>query len=133
MERNRKWTLPGLILICLLAMALFFVGVSRIMKSSGAYTGAIVIAQKDALVISILGEPAREGFFVTGTVNTSGPTGEARLSAPINGPKGEATLHIVAHKEAGQWQFERLVLEEEATGQFHEIAIHHDRDIQSAK
>ena len=114
-------------------MALFFGWIAKIIKSSGAYTGAVAIAQNYPFVISILGEPVSEGFLVTGNINASGPTGQARLSAPISGPKGDATLHIVADKEAGQWQFDRLVLEVEATGKFFEITSHHDQDVQAAK
>jgi predicted membrane-bound dolichyl-phosphate-mannose-protein mannosyltransferase len=61
-ERNWKWTVPSLVLVSLLVMALFFGGIAKIIKSSGAYTGAVAIAQSDPLVISILGEPVCEVF-----------------------------------------------------------------------
>ena len=77
-------------------------------KESEAYTEAIAIAQQDPRVIEVLGEPIEPGFFLSGSVNFSGSTGEADIQIPLSGPKGSATLYVVAHRSAGEWEFERL-------------------------
>lgn len=120
-ERNWKWAVPVLVLIIVAMIGLFIVGVMKLLKSSEAYSGAIAIAQSDSTVIAALGEPVQEGFFLTGNISTSGPSGRANLSAPLSGPKGEGTLHIRATKQDGQWKFDRLVLEVEDTDKFLEL------------
>lgn len=55
-----------------------------------------------------LGEPVKRGFLMSGSIETSGPSGRADISIPISGPRGKATLYAVARKSAGLWKFDTL-------------------------
>ncbi len=119
--RNWKWLVP---LGCLGSLALFAAFIVAIgclvfgmMKSSGAYQGAVAKARAHPLVQQAIGTPIEEGMFVTGNINVSGSSGEADLSIPISGPDGQATIQVVAARAAGQWTFSTLVVEIKNTEQ----------------
>jgi TPR repeat protein len=81
------------------------------MRHSGAYQDAMRELRKDPAAREALGEPIADGWFPTGSISVSGPSGEARLAIPVGGPKGKGTLHVEAVKRAGQWQAQLLELE----------------------
>lgn len=119
--RNWKWFVP---VGCLSMLVLFVGSIAAIMtfafgmmKSSDAYGMAMARALASAEVREVLGEPIEAGFMVSGQVNVSGPKGEANISIPLSGPGGSGTLYVVAEKSAGQWTFEQLVLEVDASGE----------------
>ena len=87
------------------------------MKSSDAYKMALTRAKADPRVVSALGSPITDGFFVLGKTNVNGTSGNADLTVPISGPKGKGTIYFVATKFAGQWTFSKLMVEIAATGQ----------------
>lgn len=116
-SRNRSWALPtGGCCGCLVAIVLGFVGLTvggglavfSGIKSSAAYTESVALARADPRVVELLGEPIETGFFMSGSINLSGSSGEADMAIPLTGPKGEATLYAVATKVAGEWRFEVL-------------------------
>jgi hypothetical protein len=78
------------------------------MKSNDAYKQAMARASHNPQVVEALGEPVKAGFFVSGSVNVSGPSGSADLSIPVSGPLGKGTLFVVAEKSAGLWQFSTM-------------------------
>jgi len=80
------------------------------MRASGAYQEAVRELRKHPAAREALGEPMEEGWFVNGSVNVSGPAGEAKLAIPVNGPKGQGTLYVEAVKRAGQWEMSLLQL-----------------------
>jgi hypothetical protein len=117
-RRNARWLVP----LIVLASALLFVGlcvlcvefvsfVMGMMKSCDAYKEGLARAKEHPAVQAALGTPIKDGFFVTGSMRTSGSSGEADLAIPISGPKGKATLYILASKSAGQWSFSTLSVE----------------------
>jgi cytochrome oxidase complex assembly protein 1 len=87
------------------------------MKSSDAYKTALTKAKSDPRVVSALGSPIADGWFVGGKTNVSGTSGQADMTVPISGPKGKGTLYFVATKFAGQWSFSKLMVEIGSTGQ----------------
>lgn len=87
------------------------------LKSSDAYKGALEKAKADPRVVSALGSPITDGFFVGGKTNVSGTSGQADMTVPISGPKGKGTLYFVASKFAGKWTFSKVMVEIEKTGQ----------------
>jgi hypothetical protein len=87
------------------------------MKSSDAYKSALAKTQADPRVVSALGSPITDGFFVSGKTNVNGTSGEADMTVPISGPKGKGTLYFVASKFAGQWTFSKLMVEIGKTGE----------------
>ncbi len=105
----------GAVLTLIAVMVLVFSVVIGFMKSSDAYTGAVARARSAPAVISALGTPLQEGWFVTGNIHVSGPTGLAELAIPVSGPKGEATIYVDATKHVGAWQFDHLIVELEST------------------
>jgi hypothetical protein len=113
--RNWTWVVP---IGCLGTMVLFAGAiwalvsfVFGVMKTSGAYQDAVAQAQSSAAVKQVLGEPIREGTFITGNIEVNGPSGHASLAIPLSGPKGRGTLFVEASKAAGQWTFSTLALE----------------------
>ena len=114
-SRNWKWVVPcG----CLVLVALAAAGVGGFvwifktaMTSSDAYRLAVERATRDAEVVEALGEPVEPGWFVSGSVEVTGPSGTADIAVPMRGSRANGTLFVVAGKSAGEWTFERLELE----------------------
>ncbi|WP_018248808.1 cytochrome c oxidase assembly factor Coa1 family protein [Orenia marismortui] len=61
--------------------------------------------------ISYLGNNIEKGFWVTGSVSTTGSSGEANVSFPVKGEQGAGKVYMIAKKEMGIWEIKRLVLE----------------------
>ena len=80
-------------------------------RSSDAYQQAMAKANASPEVVVRLGQPIKPGWMVSGSINVSGPTGDADLAIPVSGPKGKGTIYAVAKKSAGQWTFSRLEVE----------------------
>ena len=106
-------------MLLLLACFVFFIIsiVFGAMKSSDAYKEALTKAKADPRVVSALGSPIADGWFVSGQTNVSGSSGRSDMKVPISGPKGKGTIYFVATKFAGQWTFSKLMVEIGATGQ----------------
>jgi len=127
--RNWKWFVPvvclsGLALIGgFVALVMFFV--FGMMKSSDAYQQALAKAKADPAVIRALGNPIREGFFVTGSINVSGASGDADLAIPIAGAKGKGTIYVEARRSAGQWSFSQLAVQVDQTDERIELLDEH--------
>lgn len=80
-------------------------------KSSPVYTQAIKAAQSDSRVTQALGEPVQPGWYVTGTIEEQGISGDATLTIPISGPRKGGTLFASARKQNGVWQFYTLAVQ----------------------
>jgi hypothetical protein len=120
-SRNWKWVVPT---GCLTVVALFLTFMALIvavlfgaMKSTDVYKTAIAKAKADPGVIEALGSPVEEGMFLSGSTNVTPASGDADLSIPLSGPKGKGKLFVVAHKSAGQWTYQTLVVEIAKTGE----------------
>jgi hypothetical protein len=120
-SRNWKWFVPSgcLTLLLLLACFVFFIIsiVFGAMKSSDAYKEALSKTKADPRVVSALGSPITDGWFVKGQTNVSGTSGHTDMTVPISGPNGKGTIYFVASKFAGKWTFSKLMVEIEKTGQ----------------
>lgn len=122
-SRNWKWFVPvslvSLLVFGGVVIALIFTVVMGSIKSSVPYTRAMAQANTDPALVAELGTPIEAGWFVTGSISTSGSGSHADLSIPISGPKGSGTLHVVALKspfsaETGDWKI--TVLEAKVDG-----------------
>jgi hypothetical protein len=118
--RNWKWFVP---VGCLSMMLLFAAGIFLVMsfvfgliKSSDPYGQAMLRARASHAVIEAFGSPIKEGFFTSGSINETGPSGTAQLAIPISGPKGSGTIYLEAQESAGLWTFSKLEVEVEKTG-----------------
>ena len=118
-SRNWKWFVPT---GCLTIFALFAVFVCSIvvivfsaMKSTDVYKDSLAKAKANPAVIEALGEPIKDGIFVSGNTNVNGASGESNLAIPISGPKGKGTIYLKAEKSVGRWKYSELVVEIEKT------------------
>ncbi len=111
-SRNWKWFVPmgclTFIGIFVAVILLLFVVIFGAMRSSDVYKEAVSRARANPEVTEAMGAPLKEGFFVSGTTNVSGGTGDANLEISISGPKGSGKIYAVAEKAAGQWTYSRL-------------------------
>ena len=107
----------GLILLVVAFVGGIFLLVETSIKSSHAYTEAMTRAQQSPQVLEKIGQPLQPGWFISGSINTSGSSGNADFSIPLSGSKGKGTLYVVAKKSAGLWQFETLQVEVEGESQ----------------
>jgi len=107
---NWKWLLPiGCLGIIVLLVALG-VGVIAVvagsMKSSWAYSEGMNLAASNPEVLRELGPPVTAGWFMSGSISVSGPSGKADIAIPLRGANTDGTLYVVATKTAGKWSFE---------------------------
>lgn len=103
----------GLILAGVLFVGgIVFVAMSAI-KSSEVYQGALKVVQTHPAAVERLGEPIKDGWFVTGNIKVDAGGGHADFNLPVSGPKGSGTLHVRAVSPDSTWMYERLDL---ATG-----------------
>ncbi len=120
-SRNWKWFVPVAILTFLAVVAGFVFAIMSVvlgvLKSSDAYQYALSRARENPAITSALGSPIKDGFFPSGNINVSGPSGEAKLAIPISGPKGEGTIYLEARKSAGEWSYSVLLVRIEQTKQ----------------
>lgn len=118
-SRNWKWAVPvgclgGLVIFVsgiVLFVFLVYSGVTAAIRSSDAYQEGMARAQAHPELKAALGEPMESGFWVSGNINVSGPSGNANLSIPISGPKGSGTLYVVGTRSAGRWQYSTMEVE----------------------
>jgi hypothetical protein len=111
-NRNWKWLVPigclSSIIMLVGFVAVIITLVFGVMKSSDVYTQGLSRAQASPAVMQALGSPIQAGFFLSGTINVSGPSGNAEIAIPISGPKGRGTIYLVARRSAGEWSFSQL-------------------------
>ena len=121
-SRNWKWFVPtGCCLTPLLlggaVVAFLVVVIFGALKQTDVYKMAVARAKADPRVISALGAPIDEGWYLSGKTNVDGGSGDADLSIPISGPKGKGTIYATATKSAGEWNYSKLVVKIDSTGE----------------
>lgn len=108
-----KWVALGcgaFVLLGLLAAGGLALLVMGGMKRSEAFQHAMEAARASPEVEAALGEPVTSGWWLTGSFEVSGPTGEASMAIPVRGPEGRGTLYVEATKAAGRWSYTTLTL-----------------------
>jgi hypothetical protein len=60
------------------------------MKSTDVYKTAIARARASGAVTDALGSPLKEGWFLSGSTNANGSSGNADIAIPISGRKARA-------------------------------------------
>ena len=114
--RRRSWGkivalgCGALALIGVLVVVGILVMVTGAVKRSDVYRQAMQQAQESPAAVAALGEPIEAGWWVSGSVQTSGSAGTASLSIPVSGPRGEGKLMGEAVKTADTWGFTQLRL-----------------------
>lgn len=107
-QTQRKWAISGLILIFVI-LPLFIVSISSMLKGE-AYELSLSEIQSNIEITELIGSPIEPGFFVTGSVKISGPSGEASLQYSISGPKGTAEVLVHAYKKMGKWVIQEIIV-----------------------
>jgi len=118
-DRNWKWFVPlaclwGIAVVGAFCLVIVYFAFG-LMKTNDAYREALARAKASPAVIRALGAPVREGLFVSGSVQVSGPSGRAELAIPVSGPKGKGTIFVSARKSAGRWTFSTIQVEVDET------------------
>ena len=72
----------GLILLVAAFVGGIFLLVETSIKSSDAYTEAMKRAKQSPQVVEKIGQPLKAGWFMSGSINTSGSSGKADFSIP---------------------------------------------------
>lgn len=96
-----------------------FYGVVSAVKSSEPYQMAEKFAKIDPVIKGQIGEVTGFGFMPSGSVNTSGSSGDADLSVSVNGKNGSGTLLFRCTIRNGKWKVKSAIFVNEAGKRFH--------------
>lgn len=129
-KRNWKWFVP-VSLGCLLLfggaiIALIVTMVMGSVKSSVPYTRALAQAKTDPTLIAEMGSPIEAGWYVTGSISSTGANSYANFYIPIHGPNKSGTLHVIALKSSlveGMEDWKINVLEAKIEGRSEPIGL----------
>lgn len=106
---------PAIALGCFTVFAAFAFAivwfVFALIRGSEPYATAVSKAQADTRVREALGTPVQTGWWVMGSMRTSGSSGKADLTIPLYGPKASGKLYVDGWKSAGKWSFRRMEVE----------------------
>ena len=120
-SRNWMWAAPvgclAPVLICGGLITVLMITIFGMMKSAEPYTASLAAAQAHPQVQAALGTPIEAGAMVTGEINLENSSGHADLSYSISGPQGEGTVYVAGDKSAGQWTYDTMTVQIEATGE----------------
>jgi len=113
--RNWKWVVPVGCLSIIAAFVAFLAGIFLVvfgfLRSSDVYQYALERATSNEAVVEALGEPVEPGWYLTGSIEVQGASGQADVSIPIAGPRGKGTIFVSARKTAGRWDYQVLEVE----------------------
>jgi len=119
----KEWSTPkkigcGCLVVLILTIggcgALTF-GLFALMKSSDAHTTSLKQVQENDSVKEILGTPIEPGFWLMGSINLNGSSGNADIFYPVSGPKSSGTVYVVGTKTEGVWQYSKISFIQETT------------------
>lgn len=113
------WLIPALVLGLALVVLGVIVAITQMLRASDACDEAWFQVEHDPAVQAAIGEPLREGNFVTGNLHTNlhGTGGRAQLAIPFSGPRGHATAYSIEVQLNGAWEILRLQVVIDGTGQ----------------
>jgi len=106
---QKKWAISGLVLWGVIIPIMVFT-IGGVFKGNDAYKLSLATVQNNQELIDIIGSPIEAGFFVTGSMQTSGPNGQAALKYAVEGPYGSADTYVFASKEIEKWVINQLVV-----------------------
>jgi hypothetical protein len=113
--RNWKWVVPVGCFSVIAAFVAFLAGIFLVvfgfLRSSDVYQYALARASSNDAVVEALGEPVEPGWYLTGSIEVQGASGQADVSIPIAGPRGKGTIFVSARKTAGRWDYQVLEVE----------------------
>jgi cytochrome oxidase complex assembly protein 1 len=113
LRKRRTWVIVlsiivGVVLLFVLFVAgLAFVLISS-MKSSDPYQHAVNVVRRNPQVVAALGTPVAPSWYLLGSINLSGNSGNADLTIPVSGIRQKGSVHVVARKSSGHWTYQTL-------------------------
>ncbi len=118
-SKHWGWALPcgclGLVLILGGTITAIALGVMKGIGSTEVCQQAVERAQASPALTAEIGSPIETGWLIKGSINLNGASGEADLAVPLIGPSGKAKLHLEAELHAGEWSYQLLEAEVEAS------------------
>ena len=106
LSKKGKWAFG----VSLVVAVFFFFLLFSLIGNSEVCQLAMQSMQSNSAAIERLGTPIKKGLVISGSIETSGPSGHADIAIPVSGPKAKGTLYAVGAKSAGIWKFETLQL-----------------------
>jgi len=99
---QRHWVL-AIVGSCFVLMLLFagflatiFAVVETSFKKSDSYVQALAKARSNPPVMEKFGQPLEPGWFGSGNIQVTGPSGSADFEIPITGPKANGKIYVVS-------------------------------------
>ena len=117
LKNQKDWTKWGLIVVggMILFFTIIFTSVFGTISKNEPFVSAVEIIQNDPLCEEYLGKDLKKGFGWTGSVNTSGSSGDADVSFTIKGSKSTGKCFLVAHTEYDEWIIDLLFVRDKTT------------------
>lgn len=114
---QRQWTKWALIVYAATAVlfAGMFFAVSAMLKGSEPYKLAEIELTNSTEIQMAFGVPLATGA-PSGSFQISGPDGRAHFEFGIEGPNGKGTAYVEARRRLGQWEIDRMIVDEERAG-----------------
>ena len=120
-ERNWKWFVPtgclALIAVVVVFATVIILGISSVMHNSDVYQHSMETAKKNKQVVELIGNTIEEDEMVSGSINTSGHSGNALLDISVKGSKGKGLIHVQAEKQNDIWTYSKLNFYPEGSSQ----------------
>lgn len=111
MNKNTKWIALGFL------VSFIFFGISTLivvfamnLLKGDAYQLSLTSLHNNSAVIEKMGEPIQPGWFVIGSISTSGSEGSASLGYSISGSLASGWVHVDAKKLEGDWKLNEVVV-----------------------
>ncbi|MEI6847479.1 MAG: cytochrome c oxidase assembly factor Coa1 family protein [Chlorobiaceae bacterium] len=129
---QRKWVTWGLIvhaafIVFFITLYAFFSStVPLFLNNTDLYKMATTQLKSNGEVSLLLGKPISTEMLM-GTIQVSGPSGNANISIRVKGSKSRGTLYIDAVKKLEKWIINEMIFEEDGTG--HRITLKSTGDI----
>lgn len=116
---QRKWAIAGVVVfVSIIAfVSLSIVSTLLILRQIEPVQASFKMIQDQPEVQTAFGPEITLGFWVSGSISTTGPSGSANLSYSIQGSQDAGTVYVEAHKELGEWVYDALVIERDSDHQ----------------
>lgn len=117
LQRNLKWLLPVVIVVCFLGSALFSTasdaqlgGYAMALNDDALYKDALQQANKNTNVVKVFGtlQPIDQLAIIESNVEYSDNNNHVNLSVRVKGTKAKGRMDVVATKANNAWQYNAI-------------------------
>ncbi|KGO88194.1 hypothetical protein Q765_03905 [Flavobacterium rivuli WB 3.3-2 = DSM 21788] len=119
LQRNIKWLLPVIVVVCFLGSALFSTvsdaqmgGYVTALNDDALYKDALKQAQQNKEVVKVLGtlEPIDQMAIIESNVEYSDNNNHVNLSVRVKGSKAKGKMDVIATKGNNTWQYNTITI-----------------------